>query len=96
MWVRLPSRAPLYLRETTLVKATTLPCTPRGLCVWEIAAQGVGSVGLMSLALQRMRTEGLSFEAISQSTGLSVGIVFRAVQDSTVARIQQIPDGRDR
>jgi DNA invertase Pin-like site-specific DNA recombinase len=30
--------------------------------------------------VQRMRTEGLSFEAISLHTGLSVGTVFRAVQ----------------
>jgi hypothetical protein len=30
--------------------------------------------------IQRMRAEGLSFEAISQQTGLSVGSVFRSVQ----------------
>jgi DNA invertase Pin-like site-specific DNA recombinase len=31
------------------------------------------------VAIQRMRAEGLSFEAISARTGLSVGTVFRAV-----------------
>lgn len=30
--------------------------------------------------VQRMRTEGMSFQVISQRTGLSVGSVFRSVQ----------------
>jgi len=37
------------------------------------------------LAIQRLRAEGLSFEAISHHTGLSVGTVFRAVQRPVAA-----------
>ena len=36
-------------------------------------------------AVQRLRGEGLSFEAISVHTGLSVGTVFRSVQRSVAA-----------
>jgi DNA-binding NarL/FixJ family response regulator len=37
-------------------------------------------VAVDAATVQRMRAEGLSFKAISQQMGLSVGTMFRAVQ----------------